>query len=137
MKYWKSPGMLVERQLTNILLIDDDEDDCYIFKLAMSEISPHAIVHCCQNSDQLMEKIESINPSLIFIDFYLPRKSGISCLQQIKSHAAYKDIPVIMWSSGCYTSNVAACYHSGAQLYMEKPSSKRSLVEQLKLLTFS
>jgi CheY-like chemotaxis protein len=126
--------MLLKSLQTNILLIDDDEDDCYIFKLAMAEICPHTIVHCIQDREKLLEVIGSSKPSLIFIDFYLPIENGISCLQQIKSHPVYKDLPVVMWSSSCYSRNVAACYNSGAQLYIEKPCSKKSLVEKLKMI---
>ncbi|MCU7548873.1 response regulator [Chitinophagaceae bacterium LB-8] len=120
--------------LTNILLVEDDEDDCYLFKLAMAEISPHTIINCSQDSDQLLEMIGNVKPSLIFIDYHLPCIGGINCLEQIKDHPVYKDIPVIMWSTSWYQTNVAACYHMGAQLYMEKPCTKRSLVEQLKFV---
>lgn len=125
--------MLLKSLQTNILLIDDDEDDHYIFKMAMAEVSPLVNIHCLQDSNQLLEVINNLMPSLIFIDFYLPMRSGIFCLQQIKSHPVYKDIPVIMWSSSSYTSNIDASYDSGAHLYMEKPYNKKSLEERLKI----
>lgn len=98
----------------------------------MAEVCPLVNIKCLQDSNQLLETINNSRPSLIFIDFYLPIRNGIFCLQQIKNHPVYKDIPVIMWSSSCYTSNITASYDSGAQLYMEKPCNKKSLEERLK-----
>lgn len=118
--------------IPNILLIDDDEDDCRFFELAIAEISPLIAIRCLQNTDQLYEFIKSTKPSLIVIDFRLPKESGIDCLKWLKCHPEFKTIPVVMWSTGGLLNNVVNAYKAGVQCYLEKPWDLRELVDKLK-----
>jgi DNA-binding NtrC family response regulator len=124
--------MFKNNQFKSILLIDDDEDDCLFFNQAISHLSSDISLICSKCADNLLEIIEVNKPFLIFIDMHMPKKNGIDCLNQIKSHSKYKNLPVVIWSTSNFTSNIVAAYEAGAQLYYQKPCSFLELVAALK-----
>jgi DNA-binding NtrC family response regulator len=117
-----------------ILLIDDDEDDCFLLCQALAVISDGISLSCTQNTDQLLETIECNKPSLIFIDLHLPKKSGFDCLKQIKSHLDFKDIPVIIWSTSSVTRNAIGADAQELPLFFQKPSCYKELIKELRTI---
>lgn len=97
----------------NILLIDDDADDCMFLNHGLAMVSDHITMKCKLDVDHLFEAINLSKPSLIFIDYYMPKRSGLDCLRQIKSHSENKHIPVIMWSTSHMRNQVVAAYREG------------------------
>jgi CheY-like chemotaxis protein len=75
--------------------------------------------------------VEQCRPSLIVMDYKLPKENGIECVQQLKTHPQFCMIPVIMWSTSGIYSQVKAAYKAGVQAYFEKPWSLNALVEKL------
>jgi CheY-like chemotaxis protein len=115
----------------NILLVDDDHDDCFIFETALKELNPDLHFSCLTNSVQLAEHLAQNSPDLIFLDINMPRKNGFECLLEIKSMAAHKAIPVIMYSNSARPQELEQAYQYGATLYLKKPSGYSDLVEAL------
>jgi CheY-like chemotaxis protein len=120
-----------------ILLIDDDEDDCFLFSRALSELNPNLDVKNTYSTDNLILVLERTRPSIIFIDLHLPKQNGFECLRLIRSHSAFTDIPVIFWSGSCNSNNLTSAYNEGAQYYFEKPNCLSDLVAELKKILSS
>jgi CheY-like chemotaxis protein len=86
----------------NILLADDDTDDCLFFKKALEELqlSTHLInVH---DGEQLMNFLSENSehlPDVLFLDLSMPRKNGFECLSEIKENKKLKDLPVVIFST--------------------------------------
>jgi DNA-binding NtrC family response regulator len=117
--------------MERILLIDDDADDCMFFSKALEALSGHIVLYCEQDVDNLPEAINTSKPSLIFIDFYMPKRCGIDLLRQIKIHPDYNQVPVIMWSTSLLSNNVIEAYREGAQAFIQKPCTYRQFVIEL------
>ena len=122
----------------NILLADDDADDCFFFEKALKEIPIESNLSIVRDGDQLMsylfENIEHL-PDLIFLDLSMPRKGGFECLNDMKDNMKLKDIPVVMFSTS-YTQNfnyelgmIGVLYKIGVQDYIRKPGSVAELKE--------
>jgi CheY-like chemotaxis protein len=118
-------------QRRNVLLIDDDEDDCLLLKLALAKVSDQVTLVCLSCADRLWEALGDYKPGLIIIDMHLPKRNGIEILRLIKEQPCYKDIPVIIWSTSSMANNVIAAYSTGAQLYLEKPFDYKALAATL------
>ncbi|MCU7552742.1 response regulator [Chitinophagaceae bacterium LB-8] len=118
-------------QTKNILLIDDDEDDCLLMNLALEKLSNQVSLIYLSCTEKLWEALENCKPSLIVIDLHLPKRNGIEILKLIKMHSCYKEIPVIIWSTSYMTNHVIAAYNNGAQLFLEKPFDYKALVSAL------
>ena len=123
----KSPN-----EISHILLVDDDRDDCELFGEALHEFAPHIKLSCLTDNSELLSFIDKINPELIFLDVNMPRKNGYECLDEIKQSQNCNSIPVIMYSITGRTEDVDNAYKIGAALFLRKPPSYSSLVESLK-----
>lgn len=86
----------------NILLADDNKDDCFFFKKALDvrkvahrfetvEDGVQLIKYLLKNADKL--------PDVLFLDLNMPLKTGFECLTEIKENARLKNIPVVMFST--------------------------------------
>src|SRR5437868_4701788 len=117
----------------NILLVDDDGDDCDLFKTVLKELGSYRFT-CGMQSGKLYEFIDQAKPHLIFLDINMPEKNGIVCLKELKSSAQYKHIPVIIYSVSADNRDQEACRHAGAHHYLVKPYLQMNLHTSLKKL---
>jgi CheY-like chemotaxis protein len=113
------------KQNYNLLLADDDEDDCDFFKDALDELSlPVSLVIVndgVQLMDLLAEKSADTLPDILFLDLNMPRKNGSECLTEIKEREEYKQLPVIIFSTSLDSKIVDLMYDKGATYYIRKP----------------
>jgi len=126
----------------NILLADDDTDDCIFFKEALAGFSLHTSLTSVHNGEQLMElltKKTSTLPHVLFLDLNMPRKNGFECLSEIKVNNELNGLPVIIFSTSMEQEVVNLLYKNGAQYYIRKPaefSSFKKIIQQtLTLIT--
>jgi CheY-like chemotaxis protein len=109
----------------NILLADDDMDDCNFFKHALEELSQSAQLTTVHDGEQLMnylsDHIRQL-PDVLFLDINMPRKNGLECLSEIKRNPIFKDIPVVMFSTSNSWDTINMLFKSGSHVYIHKPS---------------
>lgn len=109
----------------NILLADDDIDDCNFFKQALKELSLSTQLTTVHDGAELMnylsENAEHL-PHAIFLDINMPRKNGMECLSEMKQNKKLKDIPVVMFSTSNAWDTINMLFKSGAHVYIHKPS---------------
>ncbi len=125
----------------NILLADDDIDDCFFFEKALGELSIENTLTIVRDGEQLMaylfENTDKL-PDILFLDLSMPRKTGFECLSEIKENEKLKDIAVVMFSTSYvrdinYEQNIITMlYDIGAQEYIRKPSTINQLKEIIK-----
>ena len=118
----------------NILLADDDMDDCLFFKDAIEELKLPMQLATVHDGEELMHHLWSAAnlPHAIFLDLNLPRKSGFECLTEIKSHPTLKNIPVVIFSTSYDREKANLLYNEGAHYYICKPSD----FEELKIVVY-
>jgi CheY-like chemotaxis protein len=109
----------------NLLLADDDEDDCAFFKEALEELHlPVSLVTVndgVQLMDFLSEKSVDTLPDILFLDLNMPRKNGSECLTEIKEIQKLQQLPVIIFSTSLDINIVDLMYEKGATHYIRKP----------------
>ena len=113
-----------------ILLADDDEDDCMFFKEALDELSLCATLKTVNNGVELMDFLENNLPNLpqvLFLDLNMPRKSGTECLSEIKQSEKFRHLPVIIYSTSSNIDVMDQLYGKGAQYYIRKPADFSTL----------
>src|ERR1043166_4411135 len=115
-----------------ILLADDDKDDCYLFREALSELPVNAVLETVSDGEELLRYLQDHNknlPDVIFLDLNMPKKNGFECLTEIKTNDGWKEIPVIMFSTSFprdahYEHDMMKVLYSiGAKDYIRKPAS--------------
>jgi CheY-like chemotaxis protein len=86
----------------NILLADDDIDDCIFFKKVLDEMELFIHLAIVNDGEQLMKYLfenPEYLPDILFLDLNMPRKNGFECLCEIKENELTKDISVVMFST--------------------------------------
>ena len=109
----------------NILLADDDTDDCIFFKEAVEELPVVTTLTIVNEGEQLMQLLTNEAnelPHVLFLDLNMPRKNGFECLSEIKGNKKLSQLPVIMYSTSFEQEVVNQLFKNGAQYFIRKPS---------------
>jgi CheY-like chemotaxis protein len=114
----------------NLLLADDDIDDCIFFEDALKELPISATLSTVNDGIQLMNYLLAKPgnlPDVLFLDLNMPRKNGIECLTEIKLIDKLKNLPVIIFSTSLNMGIVELFYQKGAHYYIRKPGEYEKL----------
>lgn len=128
--------------LLNILLADDDMDDCLFFKKAVDELPVVTTLTIVNEGEQLMQLLTNDAyelPHVLFLDLNMPRKNGFECLSEIKGNKKLHQLPVIMFSTSFEQEVVNQLFKNGAHYFIRKPSEfsqfKKIIQQTLTLIT--
>ncbi|HEY4151433.1 MAG TPA: response regulator [Chitinophagaceae bacterium] len=115
--------------IKSLLLVDDDEDDHELFKLALLEYEYPVAFEGTGDVVQALKRLDdsTITPDLIFLDINMPALNGFEFLRQLKGKKHLKDIPVIMYSTSDSQFDKHKAIEAGAAAYLHKPSTLREL----------
>ena len=120
----------MENTPLRILLADDDEVDRLLFKEALEELKIKPTVDTANNGIELMERLNKKDaplPHIIFLDLKMPRKTGLECLQEIRSNEQFKQIAVAIYSTSASKKDIDETFRNGANVYISKPNDFKSL----------
>jgi CheY-like chemotaxis protein len=112
-------------QQINILLADDDTDDCFFFEEAIEELTVSTNLTAVHDGEQLMQLLTDETkelPHILFLDLNMPRKNGFECLAEIKQNKKLGALPVVIFSTSFEQEVVNLLYDNGAQYFIRKPS---------------
>ncbi|MDR7211625.1 response regulator [Flavobacterium piscis] len=115
----------------NLLLADDDEDDCDFFKEALEELLIPFSLSTVNDGAELMKflsdkPVENL-PDIVFLDLNMPRKNGLECLTEIKQNKKLQHLSVIIFSTSLNMDIVDIMYEKGAIYYIRKPGDYAKL----------
>ena len=127
----------------NILLADDDTDDCFFFEKALKQLPISTSLTVVRDGEKLINYLfenEKQTPDILFLDLSMPRKTGFECLSEIKENKKLKNFPIVVFTTSFggggdfEQSMIKILTNIGAQEYICKSSD----FEQLKklLMTF-
>ncbi|CAN5573728.1 hypothetical protein BH09BAC4_BH09BAC4_33290 [soil metagenome] len=122
-----------ERQ---IYLVDDDQDDVFIFEKALLEIFPTCQLRHFGNGLVMLELMAEPGnePHLIFLDMNMPYPDGLEVLMSLKINKVWAHIPVIMFTGNEDPTKAKLAYQLGAQTVIQKPDHYDQLVEILQVV---
>lgn len=128
-------------QNINILLADDDNADCILFKDALEELPVSAQLTIVHNGEQLIEELTkkgSKLPDVLFLDLNMPRKNGFVALGEIKRNSMLQRLPVIVFSTTSELDTIKKVFRDAAHYYICKPVDfsqlKKVIYEALSLM---
>lgn len=115
----------------DILLIDDDEDDCEIFLFAIQKVSGERNYTTRNHAAKALQQLESnqLQPDLIFLDLNMPVMNGMQFLSEIKKNSRLKEIPVIILTTSSQPELVVQTKALGAYDFVTKPSDFSDFVK--------
>jgi CheY-like chemotaxis protein len=60
-------------------------------------------------------------PILVLLDLRLPKVDGIEVLRQARSHAVWRQVPVVVLTTSRENEDIEAAYQLGVNSYIVKP----------------
>lgn len=120
-------------QISNakILVIDDDENirNLYVERLK----AEGCIVESAENGEKGLARVTDFKPDVILLDIMLPKISGFSVLEILKTTKDYKNIPVIILSALTQSEDRSRGLTAGAVEYLAKSENlPKEVVEKVK-----
>jgi UDP-3-O-[3-hydroxymyristoyl] N-acetylglucosamine deacetylase len=100
-----------------ILIVDDEASIRKSLEGVLSD-EGYSCAHACDGADALAQ-LQSIRPSLVLLDIWMPGMDGIETLRRMK--AARPETPVIMMSGHATISTAIKATKFGASDFIEKP----------------
>lgn len=114
----------------DILIVDDDPDDCMLLQEALQENMVVNKVLFKHDGEELLDYLQHCYrlPGLILLDLNMPRKDGRETLTEIKSNPNLRSIPVVILTTSDASEDIQQSYESGANAFITKPTSYSGLV---------
>jgi len=110
-----------------VLLIDDERLARNELKKLLQDFPEIEVIGEAANADEGIEKIESLNPDLIFLDIQMPGKSGFDMLAQLDS------APDVIFTTA-YDEYALKAFEVNALDYLMKPIEPNRLADAIQKL---
>jgi CheY-like chemotaxis protein len=113
---------------TVVLLVEDDPDQLALaeLRLTMAGYQVHSVDRAKALSRYLREKTR---PDLLLLDVMLPDGNGFDILAQLRAHAEFSTLPVVLLTVKAELVDIRNGLALGADGYITKPYSKNQLAE--------
>lgn len=110
--------------LPTILLIDDDEDQLFIFQTLLQ--CADAEVLTARSAQEGRRILLEHHVDLVVCDVFMPRYSGEDLIRQLRRDGSYKDLKIIAFSASSADLD-QHLYRTGADIYCQKTDARRLL----------
>lgn len=107
-----------EKQLSKILLVDDNEQNRYVMSRALRGST--VTIEECSTGLVALERVKSL-PDLVILDVRLPDVPGYEVCRRIKQDPATAHIPVLQVSAFIGEQGKAAARAAGADALLTHP----------------
>lgn len=113
-----------------IWIVDDDEDDQYLFEIAFKSLNPPVSVRRLSDGEELLPALDQSDskPSLILLDLNMPLVNGFEVLQQLRADPDYNKLPVVVLTTSSHHEDEAKAMELGADAFLTKPGSSGKLL---------
>ncbi|HET9744032.1 MAG TPA: response regulator [Terriglobales bacterium] len=112
--------------MKKILIVDDSMAELKLMQSVLQQAGywPVAI----QDARQLEHTIAVERPSLILLDVVMPERNGFQACRELKGHAEFGKIPIVIVSSKNTESDKFWAKQQGADDYVIKPFTPAELL---------
>jgi CheY-like chemotaxis protein len=127
-----------------ILLADDDPDDQEMIRRAVVKSQLMADLHAVEDGEQLLDflhhrgrfaaPVVAPRPWVILLDFNMPKMDGREALVEIKAHALFRRIPVIVMTTSSAERDISRAYDLGSSSFIRKPVTLTALAQVMSVL---
>jgi CheY-like chemotaxis protein len=110
--------------VSNILLVDDDEDDQNVFKTVVSSISKEIKCIAVDVPEIAIDILQTrqVHPDIIFLGLNSEAVSSQEFIKQLKQEERLKEIPVVILSISANPKIIQEVKELGVREFYVKPS---------------
>jgi DNA-binding response OmpR family regulator len=126
------PGEPTQKRLPIVYFIDDSATMREVIKIAFRRESINVIT--CADAQSALSQFEQNRPDVVITDVIMPDKDGYSVCSEIKQHADYGDIPVVLMSGVVNKTVADKAVSVRADELIRKPFQPQELILRVKSL---
>jgi len=141
----KEPTLVTSQNFpqSTILLVDDNEDDTYIFQRAWKAAGISNPLSVVGDGDQAIAYLRGTEPFddrgqygfplIVLLDLNMPRKNGFEFLDWVRQQAALRFLTIEVLTSSMRPQDVERALELGANSFFVKPGKIDDLVSLLRV----
>lgn len=115
-----------------ILIVDDEPSILMSLEFLMHKEGYQVFI--ARDGAEALDIINKHTPDIIILDIMMPEVDGYEVCQLVKANASTSHIKVIFLSAKSKKEDIEKGLEMGADLYLTKPFSTRTLMTQIKSL---
>ena len=124
-----------------LLLIEDNEGDLLLARLALEEVNFQHKIHTCRSIGEGLNLLKELpyfdcSPPVdyILLDLNLLGRYGITFIEELKQDAKLQIIPIFVFTTSSSQKDIYECYKAQANLYITKPLTYEGYVSVFGML---
>lgn len=119
--------------MANVILVVEDEESIRTLITLNLQAAGYTVEEA-KDGTQALEKIKSVKPDLVLLDWMLPGLDGLDVLRSLKADPAVATLPVIMLTAKSEEYDIVLGLEMGAADYITKPFSNKVLVARIRAI---
>lgn len=112
-----------------LLLVEDSESNITLLQDTL--LSQGYQLEIARDGSEALDRARLIKPALILMDIQLPRMNGIAVIQRMRADELLSKTPIIALTALAMPDDRERCLNAGANDYMTKPVSLRTLLAMI------
>lgn len=104
--------------MANIMIADDSESIRLVLRDILA-IGKHTVVGEAIDGADAVEKFSQLNPDILLLDLAMPKKDGLTVVQEVMS--SHSDAKIILITASDDQKVIQKCLDAGAVAYISKP----------------
>ena len=116
--------------MTKIMVVEDEQALALLLKYNLEKEGYEVVIE--SNGAKVIAEVENHCPSLILLDWMLPKMSGVEICKLIRTKPDLKNIPIIMLTAKGQEEDKIKGLTAGADDYVTKPFSVPELMARVK-----
>lgn len=118
-----------QRPVFRVLVVDDDFMVADIHRRFVNKTDGFETVGTARSAAEALRSITELAPDLVLLDVYLPDRSGLDVLRELRAES--NPVGVIMITAARELDTVRGALHGGAADYLIKPFEYAQLADKL------
>jgi CheY-like chemotaxis protein len=110
---------LAGAQARSVLVVDDMEANRAVVARRLEKLG--YMVTCVDTGPAALAMLKQWQPDVLLLDYMMPQMNGIEVLRELRSHAATRELPVIMVTARAESEAIVEALSAGADDYVTKP----------------
>jgi signal transduction histidine kinase/CheY-like chemotaxis protein/HAMP domain-containing protein len=109
-----------------IMIVDDNQDFAESLKILLEVEGYHAVAF--YSGEDALKDIETINPSLLFLDLIMPGIDGFAVVQRLRSQERWHSLPIVVLSGADITNEQRQSLNKLTEEFIDKGHFSKELI---------
>jgi two-component system, chemotaxis family, response regulator Rcp1 len=116
---------LVSAKTVQIFIVEDNFGDVLLVREALKESSLRFELQHAADGEEAIQAItkDRIKPDLVLLDINLPKRDGWEVLDELRSNAETRNVPVVVLSSSGSPEDRDRASRNVPSIYIQKPTN--------------